>query len=65
MLMFIWMWVMTAAFVPGGAQWASAQSAAVEEQLRAELETASLARPGAAIGAAEAFVRATPLMLAR
>ncbi len=42
MLMFIWMCVMTQAFMPGGLAIAQAHAAAYESRLRAELDTPPL-----------------------
>jgi hypothetical protein len=55
MLMYIWLCVMTQAFMPGGDRIASLHAGAFEAHLRAEIETPAL------IGAAGHIARYTPL----
>jgi hypothetical protein len=55
MLLYVWLCVMTQAFMPGGDRLASLQSGALEAHLRADIESSSL------IGAAGHVARYTPL----
>jgi len=55
MMMFIWMCVMTQAFMPGGDRIASMHAGAFEAHLRAEIESPAI------IGAAAHIARYTPL----
>jgi len=56
MLLFIWMCVMTQAFMPGGDRIASLHAGAFEAHLRAEAERPAL------VGAAGHVTRYTPLV---
>jgi hypothetical protein len=55
MLMYIWLCVMTQAFMPGGDRVASLSAGAFEAHLRAEIESPAV------IGAAGHVARYTPL----
>lgn len=55
MLFYIWLCVMTQAFVPGGDRIASLSAGAFEAHLRADLESSAL------VGAAGHVARYTPL----
>ncbi len=60
MLMLFWVYVMAAAFMPGGAHFAKSHAAAIDAHMRSQLETieqSSLRKPGLAIGAASGFAR--------
>jgi hypothetical protein len=59
MLLFIWMCVMTQAFVPGGLEIAQAHAVAYEARLRAELDAPPL------VGAAGHISRPVRAVLAR
>ena len=63
MLIFIWMCVITQAFMPGGVQMVSLQAAAFQAHLRAELEMP--APESALIGAARHVARHDVPALAR
>lgn len=62
MLLWLWVYVVVSAFVPGGFEIVSRHAGAVEAQMRASLEDVQ-PRPGIAIGAAAEFVR--PVTLGR
>lgn len=62
MLVFLWVYVVVSAFVPGGFEIMARHAGAVEAQMRAALEDVQ-PRPGFAIGAAGDFVR--PVLLGR
>ncbi len=56
MFVFLWVYVVVSAFVPGGFEIMARHAGAVQAQMRAALDDVQ-PRPGIAIGAASDFIR--------